>query len=334
MEVPWESTANGQGRAAGPVPTVRAMGQRTSLATLAAILGLAGASPAAAAERQITVAPGERLHVEVEGAGTPVVLVPGLLGSAFGFRKLTAPLVAGGYRVVVVEPLGIGASAKPAAADYSLTAQADRIAAVLAALDLDPAIVVAHSVSASMALRLAARHPQRVRAVVSLDGGPTEAAATPGFRRAMRFAFLIKLFGGTRRLEGIVRSTLEQRSADPRWVTDEVVAGYMSAGARDLGATLTALRQIAGAREPEALRPRLSEVRCPVRLVIGTTAHEGGISPAEIALLQEHLPRFEIDRVEAAGHFVFEEKPEAVVAAIASADLSGDVPRLADARRP
>ena len=39
----------------------------------------------------------------------------------------------------------------------------------------------------------------------------------------MRFAFLIKLFGGTKRIEGIVRSTLAERSADPRWVTDDVV---------------------------------------------------------------------------------------------------------------
>ena len=309
------------------------MGKRTSFATLTAILALAGSASAAAVERPITVAPGERLHVEVAGAGTPVVLVPGLLGSAFGFRKLVDPLVAGGYRVVVVEPLGIGASAKPEAADYSLTAQSDRIAAVLAALDLDEAIVVAHSVSASMALRLAARHPERVRAIVSLDGGPTEAAATPGFRRAMRFAFLIKLFGGVRRIEGIVRSTLSERSADPRWVTDDVVDGYMSAGARDLDGTLTALRQIAKAREPEPLAPRLSEVRCPVRLVVGTAPHEGGISPVEIALLQERLPLFSIDRVEDAGHFVFEEKPEAVVAAIASADRSGSAPRIADGSR-
>jgi pimeloyl-ACP methyl ester carboxylesterase len=262
------------------------------------------------------------------------VLVPGLLGSAFGFRKLTGPLAAGGYRVVVVEPLGIGSSAKPEAADYSLTAQADRIGAVLGALGLDDAIVVAHSVAASMALRLAARHPERVKAIVSLDGGPTEAAATPGFRRAMRFAFLIRLFGGTRRIEGIVRSTLTERSADPSWVTDDVVAGYMSAGARDLGGTLTALGQIAKAREPEPLRPRLSEVSCPVRLVIGTTAHEGGISPAEIALLQERLPRFAIDRVADAGHFVFEEKPEAVVAAIQSADAAARGPHTADGIRP
>jgi pimeloyl-ACP methyl ester carboxylesterase len=306
------------------------MDKRTSFATLAGLLAVLCAPPAGAQERQITVAAGERLRVSVAGGGPPVVLVPGLLGSAFGFRKLVEPLVASGYHVVVVEPLGIGGSAKPEAADYSLTAQADRIAAVLVALDLAPAIVVAHSVSASMALRLAARHPERVRAIVSLDGGPTEAAATPGFRRAMRFAFLIKLFGGTKRIEGIVRSTLEQRSADPRWVTDEVVAGYMSAGARDLDATLTALRQIAKAREPEPLRPRLSEVRCPVRLVIGTAPHEGGISPAEIALLQERLSDFSIDRVASAGHFVFEEKPEAVLAAIEDAGRPAVVPRLAD----
>jgi pimeloyl-ACP methyl ester carboxylesterase len=310
------------------------MGKRTSFATLTAILALAGASPAAALERHITVAPGERLRVDVTGAGTPVVLVPGLLGSAFGFRKLVGPLAGSGYKVVVVEPLGIGGSAKPEAADYSLTAQADRIAAVLVALELDPAVVVAHSVSASMALRLAARHPERVKAIVSLDGGPTEAAATPGFRRAMRFAFLIKLLGGTKRIERIVRSTLEERSADPRWVTDDVVAGYMSAGARDLDGTLGALRQIAKAREPQPLRPRLSEVRCPVRLVVGTAAHEGGISPAEIALLQERLPLFAVDRVDDAGHFVFEEKPEAVVAAITSADRSGSAPRVADGSRP
>ena len=310
------------------------MGKRTAFATLTAVLALAEASPAAATEHMIPVAPGECLHVEAAGAGTPVVLVPGLLGSAFGFRKLVDPLVAGGYRVVVVEPLGIGSSGKPEAADYSLTAQADRIAAVLGALELDDAIVVAHSVAASMALRLAARHPERVKAIVSLDGGPTEVAGTPGFRRAMRFAFLIKLFGGTRRLEGIVRSTLTERSADPTWVTDDVVAGYMSAGARDLGGTLTALGQIARAREPEALRPRLSEVRCPVRLVIGTSAHEGGISPAEIALLQDRLPRFAIDRVADAGHFVFEEKPDAVVDAIRSADAAATVPRTADGSRP
>jgi pimeloyl-ACP methyl ester carboxylesterase len=66
-----------------------------------------------------------------------------------------------------------------------------------------------------------------------------------------------------------------------------------------------------------------------VRLVIGTATREGGISDAEIAVLQERLPHFSVDEVDAAGHFVFEEKPEAVVAAVKSVARDASVQRLA-----
>jgi len=295
---------------------------KTHLPLALVALQVLAATPLLAVERELSVAKGEGLRVTDGGRGAPVVLVPGLLGSAFGFRKLLPPLVAAGYRVVVIEPLGIGGSAKPASADYSLTAQADRIDAVLDALEIEQAVVVAHAVGGSMAFRLAARHPRRVKAIVSLDGGPAEAAATPGFRRAMSFAFLIKLFGGMRRIEGMVRSALRERSADPAWVTDEVVRGYMAAGARDLDGTLAAFRGMAKAAEPEALSPRLSEIRCPVRLLIGTATREGGIRDAEIVLLQQRLPSLQIERVAAAGHFVFEEQPQAVVDAVIAAGRS------------
>lgn len=278
------------------------------------------AARAAAQGREIEVAPGERLRVVEAGSGEPVVLVPGLLGSAFAFRKLTARLVDAGHRVVVVEPLGFGGSSRPPGADYSLTAQSDRIAAVLDALDLEPAVVVAHAVGASMALRLAYRHPERVRAVVSLDGGPAEAAATPGLRRAMRFAFLAKLFGGRGRIRSAVRSTLQERSADPSWVTEDVVDGYMAGAGQDVGDTLRALRMMSKAREPEPLAPRLGQVRCPVWLVLGDTAPPArGITDAEITLLAAGLRTLSVDTVRNTGHFLFEEDPQAVVAAIGRA---------------
>src|SRR5205823_983462 len=83
----------------------------------------------------------------------------------------------------------------------------------------------------SMAFRLAYRRPDLARAVVSLEGGPAEAAATPSFRRAMRFAPWIKWFGGVRRIRGKVRSGLIAASGDSHWVTDSVVDAY-TAGAR------------------------------------------------------------------------------------------------------
>jgi len=288
-------------------------GLRTLAATaiVAATAGLATAG-----ERLVPVAAGETLGVLDTGAGEAVLLIPGLVGSAFGYRKLTALLAARGYRAIVVEPLGVGASSRPRHADYSLTAQADRLAAALDALGVEQATVVAHAVGGSMALRLALRHPRRVRAIVSVDGGPAEAAATPALRRAMRFSFLLRLLGGGERIRRAVRSTLLERAADPRWVTDEVVEGYVAGAARDVSATLGAYARMAQAREPQALAPRLAEIRCPVRLVLGA-ARRPTISDAEIRLLAASLPAFAIHRVPGAGSFVHEEDPEAVTEVVA-----------------
>src|SRR5258708_34495397 len=52
----------------------------------------------------------ESLSVETAGRGEPLVLIPGLFGSAFGFRSVVPLLNAAGYRTIVVEPLGIGSS--------------------------------------------------------------------------------------------------------------------------------------------------------------------------------------------------------------------------------
>lgn len=280
-------------------------------------------------ERLVWLSAAEALHVVETGDGDPVVLIPSVLSSAFGFRRVVPALVAAGHRTIAVEPLGAGHSSRPGGADYSLTAQADRIDRVLGLLRVERAVVVAHASAGSIALRLAYRHPERVAAIVSLEGGASESAATPGFRRAMRFAPLLELFGGLRRIRSRVRSALEDRSADPRWVTDAVVDGYMAGAAADLDQTLEAYRAIARAREPQELRLHLADVRCPVRLLMGGVPHDGGPSPEELALLRTRLPLFSEESVPGAGHFVSEEAPEAVVAAVRGAFVAMRTPAVA-----
>src|SRR5205809_7873337 len=143
----------------------------------------------------LALSPAESVAVTVTGTGDPVVLVPGLFGSAFGYRAVIPLLTDAGYRAIVVEPLGIGTSARPEHADYSLTAQADRVAAALDRLGVGDVIVVAHSVGAAIAYRLAYRRPDLVRGIVSLDGGPADAATTRGFRRAIQLAPGINVLG-------------------------------------------------------------------------------------------------------------------------------------------
>ena len=269
-----------------------------------------------AAETLVPVSATESLLVTTAGTGTTIVLIPGLFGSAFGYRHLLELLPAAGFQAVVIEPLGIGRSPRPRRADYSLTAQADRLAAVLHARGTRSAVVVAHSVGASMALRLAYRHPELVDAVVALDGGPSEEAGTRGLRRAMRYAPWIKWMGGVRRLRPHMRRELIAASGNPSWVTPEVMDGYTAGATADLDGTLLAFLAMSEAREPERLAPHLGAIRCPVRLVVGTAAHQGGVEEKHVRLLLEKLPNFSIDSVPGAGQYLFEEQPSAVVRVI------------------
>jgi pimeloyl-ACP methyl ester carboxylesterase len=267
----------------------------------------------------VTVAPGESLHVVSAGAGDPVVLIPGLFGCAFGFRHLLDRLPGLGHRAIAIEPLAVGSSSRPERADYSLTAQADRIAAAIAEIERRPVLLVAHSVSSSTALRLAVRRPELVRGVVLLDGGPMETVATKGFRRAMTYLPWVKWLGGMKRLRPHLRRDLIASSADSAWLTDRVLAAYTAGAAADLDGTLKAYLRMADAREPEKLAPRLHQLGVPVRLLVGAAPHQGGISAQQIALLASRVPRFSVDTVARAGHHLQEEAPEAVVAAVHAA---------------
>jgi len=269
----------------------------------------------AAQVRRVTVAPAETLLVTARGEGTPVVMVPGLFGSSYGWRNVVSRLEEAGRLAIVIEPLAIGGSSRPGGADYSLTAQADRIAAVLDTLRIRGAVVVAHSTSAGMVMRLAVRRPDLVRAVVSLDGGPTEAAATPGFRRAMSMAPLIRLLGANR-LRGRIRASLVASSGDVSWVTDEAIVRYTEGATEDLGATLRAFMAMAESREAMALAPRLVELRCPVFLLVGDVPHAGRVSDREVELLRSRVPAFTIDLVPGAGHYLQEERPDIVAAVV------------------
>ena len=235
----------------------------------------------------VVVAPAETMHVEAwPGDGRPVALVPGLFGAAFTFRKVLPLLAARGFRPIVIEPLGTGFSSRPPKADYSLDAQSRRLAAVLDSLGSGPVLVLAHSLGAAMAFRLALERPDLVRGIVSLEGGPTEEATTPVFRSAMRYVSWIKLFGGINLIRRKIRGMLRAFLAMSR------------------------------AREPVKLAPRLGGIACPVTLVVGTAHHDGDVPPSEVALLNHAILSFAVDSQPGAGHYLQEERPAAVVSAL------------------
>ncbi|MBI5110981.1 MAG: alpha/beta fold hydrolase [Rhodovulum sp.] len=159
--------------------------------------GVAGAEPSAvptpagpALAAAVAASPDNRAaHViEVRAAaasGPPVVLLHGLGGLA---EEILAPLMplAARHRLLALDRPGYGSSAPQPADELAPDRQADWVAAVLESLDVGPAIVVAHSFGASVALWLARSHPQRVAGLVLLAPfcRPTQPASKPLLRLA------------------------------------------------------------------------------------------------------------------------------------------------------
>ena len=102
------------------------------------------------------------------GEGVPVLLLHGLASSR-RFWDLVVPHLVG-HPVIALDQRGHGDSERPDGPYDGGTVVADALAA-LDAVGLSRVVVVGHSWGASTALRLAATAPERVLAVVAVDGG-------------------------------------------------------------------------------------------------------------------------------------------------------------------
>jgi pimeloyl-ACP methyl ester carboxylesterase len=266
----------------------------------------------------IEVAQGETLRITTVGAGRPIVLIPGIFGAAFGYRRLTAPLVAQGYRTVVIEPLGYGWSSHPKNADYSFTAQTDRIAMALDKMGIKQALFVAQSSGAAIAFRLTIQRPDLVRGLLSIDGGPAESAATPGLKKAFKLGgFAAKLAVDESKLRHDVRKEIVRNSGDTTWVTDAVIRGYTAGQTADLDGSIDAFHKMSKSKERVSLADRLHQCRVPVRLLVGTKSHPAEVTGEQRELLEDKIRDFETESVRGAGQYIQEEQPGAVLAAVA-----------------
>jgi pimeloyl-ACP methyl ester carboxylesterase len=270
--------------------------------------------------RDIEVARGEILRITSVGAGQPVVLIPGIFGAAFGYRRITGPLVARGYRTIVVEPLGYGWSSHPKNADYSFTAQSHRVAQALDKIGVKNALFVAQSSGAAIAFRLAIQRPDLIRGLLSIDGGPAESAATPGMKKAFKFGGLVKLAVDESKLRHDVRREIVKNSGDTTWVTDAVIRGYTAGQTADLHGSIDAFHQMSKSKERASLADQLHQLAVPVRLLVGTVEHPAGVTDEQHELLNDRLPDFKADSVRGSGQYIQEEQPGAVLAAVARLD--------------
>jgi pimeloyl-ACP methyl ester carboxylesterase len=125
---------------------------------------------------------GRRVIYRVAGSGPPVVLIHGMLNSSIHWRAVARRL-AERYTVIAPDLIGHGDSAAPRG-DYSLGAHAASIRDLLAAIGVEQATIVGHSLGGGVAMQFFYQFPQRVERLALISSGGLGREVGPMLRSA------------------------------------------------------------------------------------------------------------------------------------------------------
>ena len=135
--------------------------------------------------RQSVVAGGHEIAYQAAGPsdGPPVLLLHGLASDSGTWDLALTALAGHGLRVLAVDLLGHGGSAKPVGS-YLLDDFADSLAAFFDAVGLRAATLCGHSLGGAIAVHFGARHPDRVERLVLVAAGGLGREVHPMLRAA------------------------------------------------------------------------------------------------------------------------------------------------------
>src|SRR5690242_15580020 len=264
-------------------------------------------------EERFLDARGCRLRYLVAGEGEPLVLVHGLGGAASNWLAL-APLLLPGRRLLVPELPGHGGSS-PLPAAPSLNAYADPLASLVENEGASPAAVVGHSLGGAIALRLAIRRPETVRAVV-LAGAAGISSATRSAHYALTITGLLK---PGRKIAPhrarVARSALLRHvvfgrwgAADPPALPPDVVEAFLAGPARHTD-TVSAAKALVR----DDVRYDLGRVACPALVLWGARDNQ---LPIDDAFEYARRLRAPLRAIADCGHLLIGERPAACADAI------------------
>ena len=254
------------------------------------------------------------LHVRDDGPrdAPALVLIHGLAGSTRWWDPVV-PALARSHRVIRIDLLGHGRSAKPAGGGYTIPEQGRRVADAMDRLGVRRATVVGHSTGGSVATALAERRRDLVAALALIDTGPrTDAFISDGFVGRLLFVPGAGQLLWRLRTDGVVRRSLDtafsRRGFEiPRPLVDDVRATTYH--------SLTATSRAADAYlERRPLPDRLAALGTPLLVLFGADDRRWRASPS--AAGYRAVPGATVEVLPGIGHSPMLEDPPRTAASL------------------
>jgi haloalkane dehalogenase len=259
---------------------------------------------------------GLRMHYLDEGTGDPVLLLHGEPTWSFLYRKVI-PQLTERSRCIAPDYFGFGRSDKPTErAWYSYDRHSDSIARLAEQLDLRDLTVVVQDWGGPLGFRFAVEHPDRVARLVVMNTGIGARAPNDEWLRFQAFMRRVDL-------DVVAGQLLRLSLVQP--TSDEVIAGYDAPfPTRESRVGIAQFPELVPTSTDHPSAARMLEVRESLRsldrpaLVLFSDS-DPIFSRRAAEVIAELLPNAELDPpVEGAGHFLQEDRGEAIGRRIAA----------------
>ena len=267
------------------------------------------AEPSPNPSEKWTLIDGLRVRFSRAGAGPALVLVHGLLGYSFGWRKVI-PAFAGQFEVFAPDLPGAGFSDCDPRLDSRLSSAANQLQGFLDAVGVSSCDLVGHSYGGATALMLAKRTPSRVRRLVLVS--PANLWSRYGrIRLAMlRNRAVATVFPSLARpMRPLHNYFLRRVWGDARSITPEVFRGY-SAPLRRVGVLEHAVKIVRTWNEDMRELQAVLEQPTPVPTLLVWGSKDRTVDPASAEPLRRNFQSAQLAFIESAGHLPYEECPD------------------------
>jgi pimeloyl-ACP methyl ester carboxylesterase len=258
---------------------------------------------------------GTELWYSIDGNGEPLMLFPGL-GLDHTYYRLGGPLLKEKFKVVLVDPRGIGQSRKdsPDKVAYTPELWADDFAALARKLEFEKVNILGSSLGGSMAMAFAEKYPNLTKTLIVVGGfSELDRALETNFR--LRKKIIAKLGMGEEIADFMGLSTMTREfmgtdaglqimranQANVRNNSPELYTAF-------LDSILWWGRRLPGQEGEPLFTTRLKNIKCPTLVIAGDNDYF--IPTFFSKIIAEHISGAEYREVKSGGHIPFIEKPQ------------------------